>query len=78
MTRGHSLIRLGTALTLVVGAVWVLTHRHMLDLGTVEHTLRSLGNWAPVGFVVLYAAGTVLFFSGALLSLAGGALFGPV
>jgi uncharacterized membrane protein YdjX (TVP38/TMEM64 family)/rhodanese-related sulfurtransferase len=28
--------------------------------------------------VLLYAAGTVLFFSGALLSLAGGALFGPV
>jgi hypothetical protein len=27
---------------------------------------------------VIYAAATVLFFSGAVLSLAGGALFGPV
>lgn len=77
MTRGYALIRVGAALTLAAGAVWVLTHRHMLDLGAVEHTLRSFGAWAPIGFVVLYAAGTVLFFSGALLSLAGGALFGP-
>ncbi len=28
--------------------------------------------------MAIYALGTVLFFSGALLSLAGGALFGPV
>jgi uncharacterized membrane protein YdjX (TVP38/TMEM64 family) len=50
----------------------------MIDLGTLEPTLRALGIWAPVGFIALYVAGTVLFFSGALLSLAGGALFGPV
>ena len=72
------MIRVGAAPALAAAAVWVLTHRQMLDLGAVAHTLRSLGNWASVGFVVLYAAGTVLFFSGALLSLAGGALFGPV
>jgi uncharacterized membrane protein YdjX (TVP38/TMEM64 family)/rhodanese-related sulfurtransferase len=40
--------------------------------------IRALGMWAPIGFVLLYAAGTALFFSGAILSLVGGALFGPV
>jgi uncharacterized membrane protein YdjX (TVP38/TMEM64 family)/rhodanese-related sulfurtransferase len=72
------LMRLGFALVLAVAAAWLLTHREMIDLGTIEPALRSLGIWAPVGFVVIYATGTVLFFSGALLSLAGGALFGPI
>ncbi len=71
-------IRLGVALVLAAAAAWLLTHREMIDLGTIEPALRSLGLWAPLGFVVIYASGTVLFFSGALLSLAGGALFGPV
>ena len=53
-------------------------HRDLFDAGAIETWLRSFGIWAPAGFVLLYAAGTVLFFSGALLSLAGGALFGPV
>ena len=53
-------------------------HRDLIDAGAIETWLRSFGAWAPAGFVLLYAAGTVLFFSGALLSLTGGALFGPV
>ena len=72
------LMRLGFALGLAVAAVWLLTHRDMIDLGIIEPALRSLGIWAPVGFVAIYAIGTVLFFSGALLGLAGGALFGPI
>jgi len=68
------LMRLGFALGLAVAAVWLLTHRDMIDLGIIEPALRSLGIWAPVGFVAIYAIGTVLFFSGALLGLAGGAL----
>jgi uncharacterized membrane protein YdjX (TVP38/TMEM64 family)/rhodanese-related sulfurtransferase len=72
------LMRLGFALFLAIAAAWLLTHREMIDLGTIEPALRSLGIWAPVGFVMIYSIGTVLFFSGALLSLAGGALFGPI
>ena len=71
-------MRLGFTLLLAVAAAWLLGHREMIDLSTLELTLRALGIWAPVGFVVIYATGTVLFFSGALLSLAGGALFGPI
>ena len=58
--------------------VWLLMHREMIDVSTIELALRSLGIWAPVGFIAIYATGTVLFFSGALLGLAGGALFGPL
>jgi uncharacterized membrane protein YdjX (TVP38/TMEM64 family)/rhodanese-related sulfurtransferase len=63
---------------LTAAAAWLLTHRQLIDLGTIEPALRALGFWAPLGFVVIYAAGTVLFVSGAPMSLAGGALFGPV
>jgi uncharacterized membrane protein YdjX (TVP38/TMEM64 family)/rhodanese-related sulfurtransferase len=72
------LMRLGLVLVLALAAAWLLTHRAMIDLGTIKPELRSLGIWAPIGFVVIYVTGTVLFFSGALLSLAGGALFGPI
>ncbi|HEX2942893.1 MAG TPA: sterol desaturase family protein [Rhodopila sp.] len=73
-----TVLRLGLLLLLTTAAVWLAMHRQMIDLGTLEPTAHALGIWAPLGFVVIYALGTVLFFSGALLSLAGGALFGPV
>jgi uncharacterized membrane protein YdjX (TVP38/TMEM64 family)/rhodanese-related sulfurtransferase len=75
---GGTILRLGLVLVLVAAAAWVLAHRELLDFGAVEPAMRELGAWAPAGFVLVYAAGTVLFFSGAILSLAGGALFGPV
>ena len=78
MMRGFPIMRLGFVLALAAGTIWVLTHRELLDVGAIEPAVRNLGVWAPAGFVVIYAAGTVVFFSGALLSLAGGALFGPV
>jgi uncharacterized membrane protein YdjX (TVP38/TMEM64 family)/rhodanese-related sulfurtransferase len=70
--------RVAGLLVLGAGAVWAITHRDLINVGAVETWLRGFGAWAPAGFVLIYAAGTVLFFSGALLSLAGGALFGPV
>jgi sterol desaturase/sphingolipid hydroxylase (fatty acid hydroxylase superfamily)/uncharacterized membrane protein YdjX (TVP38/TMEM64 family)/rhodanese-related sulfurtransferase len=71
-------LRVGLVLVLVVAAAWLLRHRDIIDPNSLEPRLHALGIWAPVGFVAAYAAGTVLFFSGGLLSLAGGALFGPV
>jgi uncharacterized membrane protein YdjX (TVP38/TMEM64 family)/rhodanese-related sulfurtransferase len=53
-------------------------HRDVLALESIQTELGALGVWAPIGFILIYAIGTVLFFSGALLSLAGGALFGPI
>lgn len=77
MTRG-TLVRLGCAVLIVAAAAWVLMHRELFDVGALEPAIRELGVWAPVSFVLIYAIGTVLFFSGAILSLAGGALFGPI
>lgn len=78
MKRQAAITRVGFALVLAAGIAWMLMHRQMLEPGAIEPALRNLGVWAPIGFVLLYAVGTVLFVSGALLSLLGGALFGPV
>jgi uncharacterized membrane protein YdjX (TVP38/TMEM64 family) len=78
MIRCVPLIRLALVLPLAAGAAWVLTHRDMLRLEAIEPALHALGDWAPIGFILIYAAATVLFFSGSILGLAGGALFGPV
>jgi uncharacterized membrane protein YdjX (TVP38/TMEM64 family)/rhodanese-related sulfurtransferase len=40
--------------------------------------VRNLGPWAPVGHVVLFAVGTVLFVPGVVFGLTGGLLFGPL
>jgi len=76
MTRG--LARVAGLLVIGAGAAWAIMHRDLINTDAVEAWLCGFGVLAPVSFVLIYTAGTVLFFSGALLSLAGGALFGPV
>ena len=49
-----------------------------LALDKVLELFNQLGAWAWLIFILLYALGTVLFFPGSLLTLAGGALFGPI
>jgi uncharacterized membrane protein YdjX (TVP38/TMEM64 family) len=75
---GAALARLALVLLLAVSIGWAATHQDVLNLASIQPVLNALGIWAPVGFILIYATATVLFFSGAILSLAGGALFGPV
>lgn len=49
-----------------------------IEVTSLTQALAELGAWAWLLFILLYIAGTVLFFPGSLLTLAGGALFGPV
>jgi uncharacterized membrane protein YdjX (TVP38/TMEM64 family)/rhodanese-related sulfurtransferase len=69
--------RLALLLLLAAAAVWAALHRDQFNLATLDAWLGSLGLWAPVGYVALYALATVAFVPGAILTLAGGALFGP-
>ena len=58
--------------------VWLALHREFLQAAALERELARFGAWAPILFVVLYASATVLFVPGSVLTVAGGALFGPV
>jgi uncharacterized membrane protein YdjX (TVP38/TMEM64 family) len=58
--------------------VWTVANRQEFDVGLMEPAIRNLGLWAPLAFMGLYIAATVLFVPGSILGLAGGALFGPI
>ena len=77
MSMRRILPRIALALLLVAAAVWATVHRDQINLATLDTWLGSLGLWAPIGYVVLYALATVAFVPGAIFGLAGGALFGP-
>ncbi|MGC8517624.1 MAG: TVP38/TMEM64 family protein [Steroidobacteraceae bacterium] len=76
MTRA-TLIRSAIAAVLVAAAAWALTHREAFDTASLSAEIHRAGPWGPLAFIVLYAAATVALLPGTILTLAGGALFGP-
>lgn len=74
-------LRLGFALVLTAGIVLALSYRDQINLVALQAFLGNVqegGAGSAILFMVIYAVGTVFFFPGAVLTLAGGALFGPV
>jgi uncharacterized membrane protein YdjX (TVP38/TMEM64 family)/rhodanese-related sulfurtransferase len=53
-------------------------HAALLDPALVRQLATQAGDMAPLLFVAGYALATVLFLPGSVLTIAGGALFGPV
>jgi len=70
--------RLLLVLALAAGITWAFLNRGRLDPGSLHIQIQSLGPWAPVAFIALFASATVLFVPGALFGMVGGALFGPL
>lgn len=70
----RGLLALLFAGTLTVG----LVYRERLDYAGIADWVALAGPAGPLLFVGVYALATVLFLPGAVLTLAGGALFGPV
>jgi uncharacterized membrane protein YdjX (TVP38/TMEM64 family) len=64
--------------TLAALAAWAAQDGSVLEPATIEAHVRAAGLLAPVTYVALYGLATVALVPGSLLSLAGGALFGPV
>src|SRR3989344_6476566 len=60
----------------MVAAAYI--YRDRLDTAALEQWVTSAGIAGPLVFMGIYALGTVLFLPGSVLTLAGGALFGPV
>lgn len=71
-------LRWAMALGLLVLVAATLASRERFDAATLANWVEDAGAAGPVVFVAAYAAATVLFLPGALVTLAGGALFGPV
>lgn len=65
----------GGLLCAIVIAVY---YRDQFDALLIEQWVSQAGWWAPIIFIAIYIVATVFFLPGAVLTLAGGALFGPV
>jgi uncharacterized membrane protein YdjX (TVP38/TMEM64 family)/rhodanese-related sulfurtransferase len=63
---------------LVTGVSLAVLYRDQFDPAALEAWIRDAGPVAPLLFMLVYALATVLFLPGSVLTLAGGALFGPL
>jgi len=73
-----ALSRILLALVLAAGIALVVIYSEHLDAAALTAWVASAGAAGPLVFMAVYALATVLFLPGSLLTLAGGALFGPV
>lgn len=65
-------------LILVTGIAAMVMYREQLDAVVLENWVNSAGMLGSILFMAIYVIGTIFFFPGSVLTLAGGALFGPV
>lgn len=63
---------------IVAGITLVISYRDQLDATAIQSWIEEAGSAAPLLFMFVYIVGTVFFLPGAVLTLLGGALFGPV
>jgi len=73
-----ALSRLLLALVLAVGIALAVIYREHLDAAALTAWVDSAGTAGPLVFMGIYAVATVLFLPGSILTLVGGALFGPI
>jgi len=71
-------LRIILFILLAAGITLAVLNREHFDAAALENWVRSAGPAAPLVFMGIYIIATVLFLPGSVLTLAGGALFGPV
>jgi uncharacterized membrane protein YdjX (TVP38/TMEM64 family) len=71
-------IRLAVFLILMAAIAAAISYRDQFDVAALESWIQNAGVLAPLLFMLVYAVGAVLFLPGTVLTLAGGALFGPL
>lgn len=76
--RSAQVARLALLGLLVLAVALTLAYRDRIDVAALQGWLEAQGAVAPFAFVAFYVLATVLFLPGSVLTLAGGALFGPV
>ena len=70
--------RITLVAVLAAGIVLAVINREHFDAAALQTWVRGAGAAAPIIFMLIYALATVFFLPGSVLTLAGGALFGPV
>ncbi len=76
----NAVIKMVILILFIAAAVYLVRFspaKEFLTARQLGHLLDSVGLWAPVMFVFMYAAGVCLFIPGTLLTAMGAAVFGP-
>ena len=71
-------IRIGLFLVLAAGIALAVVYRDQFNAEVLENWVKEAGTAGPVIYILIYAVGTLFFLPGSVLTLTGGALFGPV
>jgi len=74
----NKVIKITVFLLLAAGITAAIIYRDHFDAAALEAWVKDAGSAGPVLFMLIYVVGTVFFLPGSVLTLAGGALFGPV
>ena len=77
MNNNH-LMRIILFIGLAAAVTMAVVYRDRFDGAALEAWVHDAGPVAPLLFMLIYALAAVLFLPGSVLTLAGGALFGPV
>ncbi len=68
----------GRCIAFAFGAIIVCVLFFQQNATVIIDWINTLGLMAPVFFLILYCVATLLFFPTMILTLAGGAIFGPI
>lgn len=63
---------------ILIGVFFAIVYRDQFDASALEAWINNAGMAGPALFVLIYALAAVFFLPGSVLTLAGGALFGPL
>ena len=74
----NNMLRMGVLIVLLAAISYVIFNRDQFDANKLQLWVDQAGLAGPIIFMLVYAIGTVLFLPGSVLTLTGGALFGPV
>jgi uncharacterized membrane protein YdjX (TVP38/TMEM64 family)/rhodanese-related sulfurtransferase len=74
----NRLIRILLIAGLLIGITFAIVYGDRFDAVALETWINDAGVLAPIVFMLIYALATVLFLPGSVITLAGGAMFGPV
>jgi len=78
--RNRGIAKAAMLIAFILVAVYVVRFtpvKEYLTAETLGTLLDKAGIWAPVAFILLYAAGVCLFVPGTLITAIGAAIFGP-
>jgi uncharacterized membrane protein YdjX (TVP38/TMEM64 family)/rhodanese-related sulfurtransferase len=78
MKRRTLWLRFTLAAALLGAAAYVWANGELRDAERLQRVVIEFGSFAPLVFVAIYALATVLFLPGSVMTVAGGAAFGPV